>query len=148
MIQIYRALHERRLPNSKRVTSTRTSLSLTLSLPKFFTQREAMGDAGVGMKESMLAPEARDEKRDEGSSTCSNSMTQEVKRVCYIAAPMVIVNLSLYFLQTISLMMVGHIGKLCDIISGVSEISCEANHPIAVAVSYDPSGARESWIPF
>ncbi|KAL3510663.1 hypothetical protein ACH5RR_030064 [Cinchona calisaya] len=37
---------------------------------------------------------------------------QEVKKLCYIAAPMVAVTLSQFFLQIISLMMVGHLGEL------------------------------------
>ncbi|KDP34997.1 hypothetical protein JCGZ_09285 [Jatropha curcas] len=39
-------------------------------------------------------------------------LTQEVKRTGYIAGPMVAVNLSQYFLQVISIMMVGHLGQL------------------------------------
>lgn len=37
---------------------------------------------------------------------------QEVKGVGYLALPMIAVNLSSYFLQIISIMMVGHLGKL------------------------------------
>jgi len=37
---------------------------------------------------------------------------EEVKRVAYLAAPMVAVTLSQYFLQIISMMMVGRLGKL------------------------------------
>ncbi|PON73724.1 Multi antimicrobial extrusion protein [Parasponia andersonii] len=37
---------------------------------------------------------------------------QEVKLLAYLAGPMVVVNLSQYFLQVISVMMVGHLGKL------------------------------------
>ncbi|XP_029128892.1 protein DETOXIFICATION 14-like isoform X2 [Cajanus cajan] len=37
---------------------------------------------------------------------------QEMKTVAYIAAPMITVTLSQYFLQTIAMMMVGHLGKL------------------------------------
>ncbi|OMO98187.1 Multi antimicrobial extrusion protein [Corchorus capsularis] len=37
---------------------------------------------------------------------------EEVKIISYVAAPMVFVNLSQYFLQVISLMMVGHLGEL------------------------------------
>ncbi|KAL5194823.1 Protein DETOXIFICATION 12 [Glycine soja] len=38
--------------------------------------------------------------------------SQEMKRVGYLAAPMITVTLSQYFLQIISMMMVGHLGKL------------------------------------
>jgi MATE family multidrug resistance protein len=37
---------------------------------------------------------------------------QEVKDVCFLALPMISVTLAQYFLQIISLMMVGHLGKL------------------------------------
>ncbi|KAF2317833.1 hypothetical protein GH714_041148 [Hevea brasiliensis] len=39
-------------------------------------------------------------------------LIEEVKRMAYIAGPMVVVNLSHYFLQIISIMMVGHLGQL------------------------------------
>ncbi|XP_019428803.1 PREDICTED: protein DETOXIFICATION 14-like [Lupinus angustifolius] len=58
------------------------------------------------------------EKDREGEDEpCSGIITwsvfvQEVKDVCYLSAPMITVNLSEYFLQIISLMMVGHLGKL------------------------------------
>lgn len=37
---------------------------------------------------------------------------REMKRLGYIAGPMVAVNSSMYFLQVISMMMVGHLGEL------------------------------------
>lgn len=37
---------------------------------------------------------------------------EEVKEIGYLAGPMIIVALSQYFLQTISMMMVGHLGEL------------------------------------
>ena len=37
---------------------------------------------------------------------------QEMRRLGYIAGPMVAVNSSMYFLQVISIMMVGHLGEL------------------------------------
>ena len=37
---------------------------------------------------------------------------EEMKRVGYLAGPMINVTLSQYFLQIISMMMVGHLGKL------------------------------------
>lgn len=57
------------------------------------------------------------EKEGEGRSgsgiiTTWGVFAQEVKRVGYLAAPMITVTLSQYFLQIISLMMVGHLGKL------------------------------------
>ncbi|KAI4373249.1 hypothetical protein MLD38_011394 [Melastoma candidum] len=41
-----------------------------------------------------------------------SGLREEVKRTGYIAAPLVAVSLSLYFLQIISTMMVGHLGEL------------------------------------
>lgn len=49
---------------------------------------------------------------------------QEVKLVCSVAVPMVIVNASTFFLQTITLMMVGHLGKLAQSSTGVSISLC------------------------
>ncbi|CAN4121734.1 unnamed protein product [Withania somnifera] len=37
---------------------------------------------------------------------------EEMKEICYLAGPMIVVTLSQYVLQTISLMMVGHLGEL------------------------------------
>ncbi|KAL5763386.1 hypothetical protein ACOSP7_019650 [Xanthoceras sorbifolium] len=42
----------------------------------------------------------------------TDNMEKEVKKLGCIAAPMVVVNLSLYFLQIISVMMVGHLSEL------------------------------------
>jgi len=53
------------------------------------------------------------EKENGGSGEIRwNVFVEEVKRVGYLAGPMVTVTLSQYFLQIISLMMVGHLGKL------------------------------------
>ncbi|KAI9077030.1 hypothetical protein K1719_041014 [Acacia pycnantha] len=49
---------------------------------------------------------------------------QEVKSVCSVAVPMVIVNASTFFLQTITLMMVGHLGKLAQSSTGVAISLC------------------------
>ncbi|KAL5761147.1 hypothetical protein ACOSQ2_019985 [Xanthoceras sorbifolium] len=49
------------------------------------------------------------------SSNCAAALglyIEEVKKLGCIAAPMVVVNLSLYFLQIISVMMVGHLSEL------------------------------------
>ncbi|POO01520.1 hypothetical protein TorRG33x02_028270 [Trema orientale] len=56
-------------------------------------------------------------KIEEGQSPRDGSrrfggLVKEVKLIGYIAGPMIIVNLSHYFLQIISIMMVGHLGKL------------------------------------
>ncbi|XP_054810646.1 protein DETOXIFICATION 14-like isoform X2 [Prosopis cineraria] len=49
---------------------------------------------------------------------------QEVKEVCCVAGPMVVVNSSTFFLQTIALMMVGHLGKLAQSSTGVAISLC------------------------
>ena len=49
---------------------------------------------------------------------------KEVKEVCCVAGPMVVVNASTFFLQTITLMMVGHLGKLDQSSTGVAISLC------------------------
>ncbi|XP_028757798.1 protein DETOXIFICATION 14-like [Neltuma alba] len=51
-------------------------------------------------------------------------IAKEVKAVCCVAGPMVAVNYSTFFLQTIALMMVGHLGKLAQSSSGVAISLC------------------------
>ncbi|CAN0892299.1 Protein DETOXIFICATION 14 [Linum grandiflorum] len=55
--------------------------------------------------------------RSDGDSSAGGGMTrtvffQELKRLGYIAGPMIAMNLSQYLVQVISLMMVGHLGEL------------------------------------
>ncbi|PON71050.1 Multi antimicrobial extrusion protein [Trema orientale] len=71
------------------------------------------------MEESLLArPKQSEEEREiTSSSTSTGSITrivffQEVKKLGYIAGPLVAVILSQYLLQVISMMMVGHLGEL------------------------------------
>ena len=49
---------------------------------------------------------------------------KEVKEVCWVAGPMVVVNASTFFLQTITLMMVGHLGKLAQSSTGIAISLC------------------------
>ncbi|KAK7357716.1 hypothetical protein VNO80_17011 [Phaseolus coccineus] len=57
--------------------------------------------------------EKKEEVKDGGSGIIRWSVFgEEVKRVGYLAGPMIGVNLSQYFLQIISMMMVGRLGKL------------------------------------
>ncbi|XP_062109988.1 protein DETOXIFICATION 14-like isoform X1 [Humulus lupulus] len=81
--------------------------------------REAMAESFMreeeeekeSMEEGLLAKEK--EERDGFSEAIRfGEFFEEVKLLGFIAGPMVAVNLSLYFLQIISLMMVGHLGKL------------------------------------
>ncbi|KAM7271073.1 hypothetical protein ACFE04_030287 [Oxalis oulophora] len=49
---------------------------------------------------------------DETKRSCSSIFIEEVKRICYLGGPNVVVSLSIYFLQVISELMVGHLGEL------------------------------------
>ncbi|XVF84476.1 hypothetical protein PTKIN_Ptkin17bG0039900 [Pterospermum kingtungense] len=53
-----------------------------------------------------------DDEKSENGIGLLNEFIGEGKRIGYIAVPMVAVNFSQYFLQVISLMMVGHLGQL------------------------------------
>lgn len=58
-----------------------------------------------------------DKDEEKGNGGDSSGITtaliiQEMKKLGYVAGPMVTVNLSQYFLQAIAVMMVGHLGKL------------------------------------
>ncbi|XP_050223069.1 protein DETOXIFICATION 12-like [Mercurialis annua] len=73
------------------------------------------------MQENLLVKDHNiyDHKRDEEEEDCDSRkgltwpvFTQEVKKLGYVAAPMVAVVLSQYLLQVISMMMVGHLGEL------------------------------------
>lgn len=63
------------------------------------------------------------------------AFAEEVKEVCYIGGPMVLVNYSTFFLQTISLMMVGHLGKLAQSSTGLALSVCSVTG-FSVIVSY------------
>ncbi|GLT35051.1 hypothetical protein SLA2020_095350 [Shorea laevis] len=66
-----------------------------------------MGDPEKNMEQSLLL------KQSEGySSSVRSVFIQEVKRLGYLAGPMVAVTLSQYMLQMIATMMVGHLGEL------------------------------------
>ena len=72
------------------------------------------------MEESLLlSPKQSEEKTEISSSSTSSSGSltwsvffQEMKKLGYIAAPLMAVILSQFLLQVISMMMVGHLGKL------------------------------------
>ncbi|KAI9120252.1 hypothetical protein K1719_008900 [Acacia pycnantha] len=55
-----------------------------------------------------------DEEDDDRLRLTCRVFFKEVKEVCSVAAPMVALNSSTFFLQTIALMMVGHLGKLAQ----------------------------------
>lgn len=58
------------------------------------------------MEVGLLVKEKQAEKSTWGG------LGEEVKRLGYIAGPMMAVSLSVYLLQVISIMMVGHLGEL------------------------------------
>ncbi|XP_050273350.1 protein DETOXIFICATION 12-like isoform X6 [Quercus robur] len=65
------------------------------------------------MEEGLLAKGIKEEKRKpETPSLTWVTFTGELKRLGFLAGPMVVVTLSQYMLQVISLMMVGHLGEL------------------------------------
>lgn len=69
----------------------------------------------------LLAKSGEEEGGNNGvvmSSSDSSTFCQELKRLSSMAAPMVAVTVSQYLLQVVSMMMVGHIGKLA--FSGVA----------------------------
>jgi len=60
-----------------------------------------------------------DDHGSDGRVEIENTFIQELKKVSFMAAPMVAVTVSQYLLQVVSLMMVGHLGILVSF-SGVS----------------------------
>ncbi|GLT91898.1 hypothetical protein SLE2022_097600 [Rubroshorea leprosula] len=62
------------------------------------------------MKMGLLADEER--RAGSGVTTLNYGYVEEVKRIGFLAGPMVAVNFSQYFLQVTSVMMVGHLGEL------------------------------------
>ena len=86
--------------------------SLDLSYSTFELQRR-LRDREKDMEESLLAKGIKEEKRKpETPSLTWVTFTGELKRLGFLAGPMVVVTLSQYLLQVISLMMVGHLGEL------------------------------------
>ncbi|XP_024021593.1 protein DETOXIFICATION 14-like isoform X2 [Morus notabilis] len=74
-----------------------------------------MRDNRENMERELLEREReRDETLSDGffGGITFSVLVEEVKQLGYITGPMVAVNLSLYFLQIISIMMVGHLGTL------------------------------------
>ncbi|PON73726.1 Multi antimicrobial extrusion protein [Parasponia andersonii] len=71
-----------------------------------------MAESSLRDKESNMEKGLLAKEREERDGIFIGGLFQEVKLLGYIAGPMVAVNLSQYFLQVISIMMVGHLGKL------------------------------------
>lgn len=92
--------------------------------PAFFTSQ--ISEEGDPEDKNMCPTKERDEEieksllgkdEEEGNAGDSSGITialmiQEMKKLGYVAGPMVAVNLSQYFLQVIAVMMVGHLGEL------------------------------------
>lgn len=68
------------------------------------------------MEEALLLPTR--EERVWRPATGRGAFAEELKRLSYMAAPMMVVTVSQYLLQVVSLMMVGHLGELS--LSGVA----------------------------
>ncbi|RDY01668.1 Protein DETOXIFICATION 12, partial [Mucuna pruriens] len=64
------------------------------------------------MEKGLLENDREADAPPSGSAITWTVFAQEVKSVGYLAAPMITVTLSQYFLQIISMTMVGHLGKL------------------------------------
>ncbi|XP_055960922.1 beta-glucosidase 13-like [Mercurialis annua] len=64
----------------------------------------------MSMEESLLS--IKKIKNDEHHFILWDEFIEEAKRLGYIAAPMMAVNLSLFLINVVSMMMVGHLGEL------------------------------------
>lgn len=62
-------------------------------------------------EKSLLVREGEEGEEEEVINT-KDVLLREMGRLSYIAGPMVAVNSSMYFLQIVSIMMVGHLGEL------------------------------------
>ncbi|KAF3431958.1 hypothetical protein FNV43_RR26694 [Rhamnella rubrinervis] len=71
-----------------------------------------MGEMAASLEKDLLRKEREENDGFVGSTTRLRVFVEEVKRLGYIAGPMVAVNLSQYVLQIISIMTVGHLGSL------------------------------------
>ncbi|KAJ1382919.1 Multi antimicrobial extrusion protein [Sesbania bispinosa] len=91
-------------------------------------------------KQSLLAKQ-RDEKSN--SRVTWNVFSEEIKRICHIAGPMVAVTLSQYLLQVVSTMIVGHLGELY-LSSASLAISFAAVTGFSFLVRQDPLIAHEA----
>ncbi|KAL4324480.1 hypothetical protein GQ457_11G005260 [Hibiscus cannabinus] len=85
----------------------------------------------------LLLVQEEDDRRTGGRTT----FVKELKKVSYMAAPMVAVSVSQYLLQVISLMMVGHIGKLA--LSGVA-IATSFTNVTGFSLLFGMAGALET----
>ena len=67
---------------------------------------------------------------------------QEVKDICFLALPMIAVTLSQYFLQIISIMMVGRLGKLALSSTAIAISLCGVSgFSLLVSLSFSSLGS-------
>ncbi|XP_028779688.1 protein DETOXIFICATION 14-like [Neltuma alba] len=91
------------------------------------TERSARKEDKEGNMENdrqEKAMEVVNEEEEDRLRLTWRMFAKEVKEVICVAGPMVAVNYSTFFLQTIALMMVGHLGKLAQSSTGVAISLC------------------------
>ena len=82
-------------------------------------------------KKSLLVPNS--------SSLTWATFTAELKRLGWLAGPMVTVNLAQYLLQVISMMMVGHLGELALSSTAIAlSLCCVTGFNLLVSLSSYP----------
>eukprot|EP00258_Populus_trichocarpa_P046521 XP_024462540.1 protein DETOXIFICATION 12 [Populus trichocarpa] len=81
-------------------------------------------DTKKSMEERLLLPEKRSNEGREGIAQTWREFSQEVKRLAYIAGPMVVTTTALNLLLVISNMMVGHLGELALSSSAIAISLC------------------------
>lgn len=67
------------------------------------------------MEEGLLLPEKRESLK---TITTWGSLLEAMKKVCYIAIPMIVVNVTQHLIRVLSMMMLGHLSELS--LSGAS----------------------------
>ncbi|KAJ6891040.1 LOW QUALITY PROTEIN: hypothetical protein NC651_024523 [Populus alba x Populus x berolinensis] len=94
--------------------------------PETVEIEEPTKDTAMSMEESLLLPKKRSELegRERLVLTRDVFMTQEAKKLAYIAGPMVVTITSLYLLLVISNMMVDHLGELALSSAAISVSFC------------------------
>lgn len=98
-------------------------------------------EPALEVNEITLLLEENREKKDvsDGSRNNISLFILELERFGHIAGPLVAVNLSLYFLQTISVMMVGHLGELYLSSTAIAISFCGVTgFSVIVSLSYFP----------
>ncbi|XP_028757800.1 protein DETOXIFICATION 14-like [Neltuma alba] len=93
-----------------------------LSTQKSAHEEEKEGNVENDRQEKAM--EVVNEEEEDRLRLTWRVFAKEVKAVICVAGPMVAVNYSTFFLQTIALMMVGHLGKLAQSSTGVAISLC------------------------